>query len=462
MKYETLGSSSLQISRIVHGCMELGGGRGTCGRTRRTPPLRAALEHGVTAFDTAESYGGGHSEEVVGAALAPVRDKVVLCTKVSKEHLRKADVLAACEGSLRRLKTDYIDLYYVHWPNPDIDIGETMEAFNLLKAQGKIRAIGVSNFSVEQMRAAQRYAKLDALQPEYNLLCRGIEADVLPYCRENGISILTYNSIAKGILSGAFHLGGARVTDFRTAKPLFQEAALAEELPLIELLRDIAQAHSVSLAQVAIAAQPRAPGRDRDDRGHAEPRALPGQHPGRGPLPFRGGAARHRRDERPRAPRAGALTAKKYGPAALRQVRLRFGLCQLVCEEGHRHGVDVLVVVLRIGLRREEFLHAVAVDLVVFCQNLDEQRNLLPGHDVHRLREDGGRDGHVRKVVHRVLVLQGAGSALALHGEADLVPGAGPGRARCAPRPRRRRSCRRQTTARRRFRPARTARRSRS
>ncbi len=261
MKYETLGSSSLQISRIVHGCMELGGGPWDV-RTdaENAALLRAALEHGVTAFDTAESYGGGHSEEVVGAALAPVRDKVVLCTKVSKEHLHRADVLAACEGSLRRLKTDYIDLYYVHWPNPDIDIGETMEAFNLLKAQGKIRAIGVSNFSVEQMRAAQRYAKLDALQPEYNLLCRGIEADVLPFCRENGISILTYNSIAKGILSGAFHLGGARVTDFRTAKPLFQEAALAEELPLIELMRDIAQAHSVSLAQVAIAASLARPG----------------------------------------------------------------------------------------------------------------------------------------------------------------------------------------------------------
>ena len=112
MKYETLGSSSLQISRIVHGCMELGGGPWDV-RTdaENAALLRAALEHGVTAFDTAESYGGGHSEEVVGAALAPVRDKVVLCTKVSKEHLHKADVLAACEGSLRRLKTDYIDLY---------------------------------------------------------------------------------------------------------------------------------------------------------------------------------------------------------------------------------------------------------------------------------------------------------------------------------------------------------------
>ncbi|MGI5883571.1 MAG: aldo/keto reductase [Candidatus Spyradocola sp.] len=261
MQDTKLGSTNIRLSRIVHGCMELGGGAWEVRPDgENISLLKTALEHGVTAFDTAESYGGGHSEEVVGAALAPVRDKVVLCTKVSKEHLHKADVIAACEGSLRRLKTDYIDLYYVHWPNPDIDIGETMEAFSLLKEQGKIRAIGVSNFSVAQMQAAERYAKLDALQPEYNLLCRGIEADVLPYCEENHISVLTYNSIAKGILSGVFHLGGAKVTDFRTAKPLFQEKALADELPLIELLRDIAQTHSVSLAQVAIAASLARPG----------------------------------------------------------------------------------------------------------------------------------------------------------------------------------------------------------
>ena len=220
MQYTSLGDSGIQISRIVHGCMELGGGAWDVRPDAENAALlHTALEHGVTAFDTAESYGGGHSEEVVGRTLAPLRDKVVLCTKVSKEHLHKKDVLAACEGSLRRLRTDYIDLYYIHWPNPDIEIGETMEAFELLKAQGKIRAIGVSNFSAAQMRAAQRYARLDALQPEYNLLCRGIEDETLAFCRENHIAVLTYNSIAKGILSGVFHFGGARVTDFRTAGP---------------------------------------------------------------------------------------------------------------------------------------------------------------------------------------------------------------------------------------------------
>ena len=131
---------------------------------------------------------------------------------------------------------------------------KTMEAFLTLKEQGKIRAIGVSNFSVQQMQYAMRYAPLDALQPEYNLLTRGIEKDVLPFCAQNSISVMTYNSIAKGILSGAFHFYGAQVTDFRTAKPLFQPEALALELPLLNLLRDIAQAHSVTIAQVAIAA----------------------------------------------------------------------------------------------------------------------------------------------------------------------------------------------------------------
>ena len=235
MKYTLIGKSG--ISRITHGCMELGGGPWDVREDKENIALlNTALEHGITTFDTAESYGKGHSEEVVGQALHAVRDKVVLCTKVSKEHLHKNDVIAACEGSLRRLNTEYIDLYYIHWPNAEIDIGETMEAFLTLKEQGKIRAIGVSNFSVQQMQYAMRYAPLDALQPEYNLLTRGIEKDVLPFCAQNSISVMTYNSIAKGILSGAFHFYGAQVTDFRTAKPLFQPEALALELPPPDLI----------------------------------------------------------------------------------------------------------------------------------------------------------------------------------------------------------------------------------
>lgn len=255
MKYTNLGSSGIAISRITHGCMELGGGPWeTRNDEHNIKLLHTAFDHGVTTFDTAESYGGGHSEEVVGRAFHGMRDKVVLCTKVSREHLHKADVIAACEGSLKRLGTDYIDLYYIHWPNAEIAIEETMEAFTLLKRQGKIRAIGISNFNRAQMEAVCRCAQLDGLQPEYNLLTRGIEAEDLPFCAEHNVSVLTYNSIAKGILSGAFHFGGKTVTDFRTAKPLFQPEALQKELPLLELLRDIAATHGVTLSQVAIAA----------------------------------------------------------------------------------------------------------------------------------------------------------------------------------------------------------------
>ena len=255
MKYTSLGKSGITISRITHGCMELGGGPWeTRDDAHNIKLLHTAFDHGVTTFDTAESYGGGHSEEVVGQAFRGMRDRVVLCTKVSREHLHKADVIAACEGSLRRLGTDYIDLYYIHWPNADIAIEETMEAFNLLKQQGKIRAIGVSNFNKSQMEAVCRCAQLDGLQPEYNLLTRGIEAEDLPFCAANDVSVLTYNSIAKGILSGAFHFGGKVVTDFRTAKPLFQPDALQKETPLLVLLRDVAATHGVTLSQVAIAA----------------------------------------------------------------------------------------------------------------------------------------------------------------------------------------------------------------
>lgn len=256
MKYTELGKSGITISTITHGCMELGGGRWkTLDAEHNAKLLRIALDHGVTTFDTAEGYGGGRSEEIVGEALKDRRKNCVIATKVSKEHLRAADVKKAAEGSLKRLGTDYIDLLYIHWPNPDIPLSETMPAFAQLKQEGKIRAIGVSNFDVPLMREAMQYAPIDALQPEYNLLERNIERDVLGFCAEHQISVLSYNSIAKGILSGAFHFGGAKLEaeDFRNEKPLFQPENLERELPLLSLLRDIAAQHKASLSQVAIA-----------------------------------------------------------------------------------------------------------------------------------------------------------------------------------------------------------------
>ena len=266
MRMNRLGNSDLIVSAVGAGTWAMGGDFfGTTDDKKCVDSLCASLDHGVNLIDTAPIYGRGHSEELVGKAIKGRRDKVVLATKVGLAYgahpnggkgrcLKPEGIAWEIEQSLRRLGTDYIDLYYIHWPNADIAIEETMEAFGLLKQQGKIRAIGVSNFNKAQMEAVCRCAQLDGLQPEYNLLTRGIEAEDLPFCAENDVAVLTYNSIAKGILSGAFHFGGKVVTDFRTAKPLFQPDALQKETPLLTLLRDVAADHGVTLSQVAIAA----------------------------------------------------------------------------------------------------------------------------------------------------------------------------------------------------------------
>ena len=256
MKYTTLGKSGITISRVTHGCMELGGGRWkVMDRDHNIRLLRTALEQGITSFDTAEGYGAGNSESIVGEALKERRHDCVIETKVLPEHLRPADVRKAAEGSLKRLGTDYIDLLYVHWPNADIPLEETLGEFAKLKEEGKIRAIGVSNFDLALMKRAASITQIDALQPEYNLLQRKIESGVLEFCRQNQISVLSYNSVAKGILTGAFHFNGAKLDpeDFRNEKPLFSGENMQIELPLLNLLRDIAEAHKATISQIAAA-----------------------------------------------------------------------------------------------------------------------------------------------------------------------------------------------------------------
>lgn len=256
MKYTKLGKTDITISRITHGCMELGGGRWkTLDKQTNIRLLHTALEHGINTFDTAEGYGAGTSESIVGEALRGRRTECVIATKVLKEHLHAADVRRAAEGSLKRLGTDYIDLLYVHWPNDAIPIEETMGEFAKLKQEGKIRAVGVSNFNIAQLQAAMQIVRVDALQPEYNLLTRTIENGLLTFCQDNQISVLTYNSVAKGILTGAFHFGGAKLDaeDFRNEKPLFSPQNLKAETPLLEALQEIAQAHGATISQIAAA-----------------------------------------------------------------------------------------------------------------------------------------------------------------------------------------------------------------
>jgi aryl-alcohol dehydrogenase-like predicted oxidoreductase len=221
--------------------------------------VRAAVDAGISAFDTAEMYGKGHSERILAAATAGIRDRVVLMTKVFSNHLQYDQVIAACHRSLKNLNTDVIDLYQIHWPagsfgSRQVPIEETMRAMTDLKAQGKIRAVGVSNFSRAQLEEAARYGRIDSLQPPYSLLWRQAERDALPYCAANDITVLAYSPMAQGILAGRF---GAAPTfekgDHRRGHRLFQPDIYPQVLKAVEGLGPIARRRGVSLAQLALA-----------------------------------------------------------------------------------------------------------------------------------------------------------------------------------------------------------------
>ncbi|MFZ8848850.1 MAG: aldo/keto reductase [Thermoproteota archaeon] len=171
--------------------------------------IRFAVEIGMNFIDTAEMYGAGHSEELVGEAIKGIREKVFIATKVLPTNFRYEDVIKACERSLRRLKTSYIDLYQLHWPNPSIPIKETMRAMEKLANEGKIRYIGISNFSVEEtieaMNALSKY-EIVSNQVEYSLLVRDIEKDLLDFCRKNKITVIAYSPLARGeLLKGKYY-----------------------------------------------------------------------------------------------------------------------------------------------------------------------------------------------------------------------------------------------------------------
>jgi Predicted oxidoreductases (related to aryl-alcohol dehydrogenases) len=171
--------------------------------------IRFAVEIGMNFIDTAEMYGSGHSEELIGEAIKGIRDKVFIATKVLPTNFRYEDVIKACERSLKRLKTSYIDLYQLHWPNPSIPIRETMKAMERLVDEGKIRYIGISNFSVEEtveaMNSLSKY-EIVSNQVEYSLLVRDIERDLLPFCNKNKITVIAYSPLARGeLLKGKYY-----------------------------------------------------------------------------------------------------------------------------------------------------------------------------------------------------------------------------------------------------------------
>lgn len=254
MQYRRLGSSPVEVSEIGLGTWGMSGAFwGAADDAESIRVIHRALELGVTLIDTAEAYGAGHSEEVLGQALADRRDKAVIATKVAPNHLDPADLLAAFEGSLKRLQTDYIDVYFIHWPHPDYPIGDTMAALEKLRGQGKIRAVGVSNFGIAEMEKAGEYGTIDVLQPPYNMLWRQIEADILPYCREHDIGVIPYSGLAQGLLTGTLKRDTVFPEgDERRTTVLFQPGIYEKALDAVDGLREIAAKYGKTVPQLAV------------------------------------------------------------------------------------------------------------------------------------------------------------------------------------------------------------------
>lgn len=259
------GKTDMQITPIGVGAWAIGGtGWGPQDDQESIAAIKRALDLGVNWIDTAAVYGNGHSEEIVGKAIKG-REKPYVFTKCSlltdengkiTNNLKADSIRREVEASLKRLGIEAIDLYQIHWPNPDPDIEEGWSTLAELKKAGKVRHIGVSNFNVEQMRRAERIAPVETLQPPYSLINRDIEKDILPYCEEHNIGVIAYSPMASGLLSGQMskeRLERMADDDWRKNHPEFREPRLARNLELVNLLTDIGFPHNMPAGVVAIA-----------------------------------------------------------------------------------------------------------------------------------------------------------------------------------------------------------------
>jgi aryl-alcohol dehydrogenase-like predicted oxidoreductase len=223
MQYQRLGRSDLEVSRVALGCWAISTKDFFWDHQARedsVAAIHASLDAGVTFFDTAPAYGNGESEEILGQALGPNRPKVVVATKVPPTHLEPALLRQSCEASLRAVGTDYIDLYQVHWPNPKLPWEPTYRTLEALKAEGKIRALGVSNFGVSFLDEVRRAGPVESNQLPYSLLWRPIEFEILPRCVEQEIGVLCYSPLCQGLLTGKFRVPD-EVPDKRARSRLF-------------------------------------------------------------------------------------------------------------------------------------------------------------------------------------------------------------------------------------------------
>lgn len=266
----TLGNSDLNLTPIGFGAWAIGGGNwefawGPQDDNDSVNAIHRALDLGVNWIDTAAIYGLGHSEEVVAKALKRTSHKPYVFTKCSMRwhddrtiyrSLKAKSLEEELNASLRRLDVDTLDLYQIHWPNPEEEIEEGWSALAKFKEQGKIRHIGVSNFNVEQMKRAQKIAPITSLQPPYSMLRRAIEQEILPFAKANNIGVINYSPMLSGMLTGKMtreRVSAMPQDDWRRRAPEFNEPRLTRNLRLVELLREIGSAHNIEPGVVAVA-----------------------------------------------------------------------------------------------------------------------------------------------------------------------------------------------------------------
>jgi myo-inositol catabolism protein IolS len=265
MQYRKLGRTSIDVSAVCFGCWGIVGGFnwGPQDEQDSMAALRTAYEQGVTFYDTAEGYGNGASEQLLARGLGHVRQHIVVATKVSPNHFVEQEMRAACERSLQNLGTDYVDLYQLHWPNHEIPVAETLGVLEKLKAEGKIRAYGVSNYGVQDLgEVVGTEHHVSSNQLAYSLLFRAIENEILPLCHENQVSVLTYSSLMQGLLSGKYASADdvqpdrARTRHYSSARPHARHGepgAEAETFAAVADVRKIAAEINQPMADVALA-----------------------------------------------------------------------------------------------------------------------------------------------------------------------------------------------------------------
>jgi myo-inositol catabolism protein IolS len=271
MEYRRFGRTDLKVSAIGFGCWEIGGtyGRIDEGEFRRA--VTAAIDSGVTCFDTAEAYGMGVSEEALGRALGARRREIVIATKFgvgyeempNRRDSSRARILTSIDKSLKRLNTDHVDIYLVHWPDPNTPLDETMAALDDIVRQGKARTIGVSNFRLAQIEEAMRVRRIDVVQYAWNMFDRRMQSEIYPYCAAQQIGVMAYGSLAYGMLSGTFHARmafdeddwrsrGGNLGSLNLFRTLFGPEHFPRNLAAVEELKRLAAKYGKSLPQFAL------------------------------------------------------------------------------------------------------------------------------------------------------------------------------------------------------------------